>query len=180
VTARLEGTQFEGFTPDSRVGVWAPVFQSCLDHIFIGHGPWYDTGRGLVRVYWPHNGFLYYLHTLGLFGLAAFVVIVFKLYRISTRYNRPAAYSGFVGVALSVTGVQLAELIVAQMRTDHQRTTDSIYMFIVWLVFGLIAASGNVLRRKEEESAAAAVSEEAPAPPPGAEPPGGPAVGFRG
>jgi hypothetical protein len=180
VTARLEGTQFEGFTPDSRVGVWGPVFKSCLDHIFIGHGPWYDTGRGLVRVYWPHNGFLYYLHTLGLFGLTAFVVILFKLYRISIRYNHPAAHSGFVGIALSVTSVQFAQLVVAQMRTDHQRTTDSIYMFIVWLVFGLIAASGNVLRQKEEAIAAAAAADEAPASPPAGDgAPGGPMGGLR-
>jgi hypothetical protein len=164
VTDRLTGTQFEGITPDSRVGVWGPVLQSCLDHIFIGHGPWYDTGRGLVRVYWPHNGFLFYLHTLGLFGLAAFVVIVIKIFRISLRYNRPSAREGFAGVALSVSSVQLAQLLVAQMRTDHQRTTDSIYMFIVWLVFGLIAASGNVLRRKEEESGASPGSDSSAGP----------------
>jgi O-antigen ligase len=177
VTDRLTGTQFEGITPDSRVGVWGPVFQSCLDHIFIGHGPWYDTGRGLVRVYWPHNGFLYYLHTLGLFGLAAFVVILIKIYRITLRYSHPAASTGFVGVALSVTGVQLAQLVVAQMRTDHQRTTDSIYMFIVWLVFGLVAASGNVLRRKERELSAAAAEEAGP--PPLAWPPADPDGAVR-
>jgi len=180
VTARLEGTQFTGFTPDSRVGVWGPVFQSCLDHIFIGHGPFYDTGKGLVKVFWPHNGFLFYLHTLGLFGLTAFVVIVIKIFRISLRYSRPAARSGFVGVALSVASVQLVELLVAQMRTDHQRTTDSIYMFIVWLVFGLIAASGNILRRKEQEIAASASSGGAEAPPGPDGWPGGAGGGFPG
>jgi hypothetical protein len=149
VAQRLTGTQFKGVEPDTRVGVWGPIIQRSFEHIFIGHGPWYDTGRGLVRVFWPHNGYLFYLYTLGLFGLSVFLVIVFKLYRITRRYTHPAAVGTFVGVALSTLGVQLVQLLVAQMRTDHQRSTDTIYMYIVWLLFGLIAAAGNILTKSE-------------------------------
>jgi len=153
VTDRLTGTRFEGWTPDSRVGVWGPVFERSLDHIFIGHGPWYDVGSGLTKVFWPHNGYLFYLYTLGLFGLSTFLVIVYKIARISLRYPHPLAAGSFVGIGLSVFGVQLVQLLLAQMRTDHQRSTDTIYMFIVWLLFGLIAAAGNMLRQRETAAA---------------------------
>ncbi len=154
VTQRIVGTEFKGVTPDSRVGVWGPVFQSALQHPFIGHGPYYDTGRGLVRIYWPHNGYLFYLHTLGLFGLSAFLVIVYRLMRSSLRYYHPLAEGTFLGLATAIFNVQLVQFLVAQMRTDHQRTTDSIYMYIAWLVFALIAASGNMLRKRIAEAAA--------------------------
>jgi hypothetical protein len=42
------------------------------------------------------------------------------------------------------------------MRTDHQRTTDSIYMYIAWMIFALIAASANMLRKRQAEAGAAA------------------------
>jgi O-antigen ligase len=153
VTQRIVGTEFKGVTPDSRVGVWGPVVQRALQHPLIGHGPYYDTGKGLVRIFWPHNGYLFYFYTLGLFGLSAFLVIVYRLMRSSLRYYHPLAAGTFLGLATAIFNVQLVEFLVAQMRTDHQRTTDSIYMYIAWLIFALIAASGNMLRKREAEEA---------------------------
>jgi hypothetical protein len=156
VTQRIMGTEFEGLTPDTRVGVWGPVFKSALEHPLIGHGPYYDTGKGLVRVFWPHNGYLFYFHTLGLFGLSAFLVIVYRLMRRSLRYAHPLAEGTYLGLATALLNVLLVQFLVAQMRTDHQRTTDSIYMYIAWMIFALIAASANMLRKRQAEAGAAA------------------------
>jgi hypothetical protein len=153
VIDRLAETRFKGLEPETRVGVWGPVFQRSLDHIFIGHGPWYAPVRGVARMFWPHNGYLFYLYTLGLFGLSVFLVIVYKLFRTSLRYAHPLASGTFLGTALSVFGVQLVQLVVAQMGTDHQRSTDFIYMYIIWLLFGLIAAAGNMVRQREISAA---------------------------
>jgi hypothetical protein len=149
VTQRIMGTQFQGLTPDSRVGVWAPAFKRCLEHIFIGHGPYYETGSGLERYFWPHNGYLYYLHTLGLFGLTVFLVIVYKLLRMSMRYYHPLASGSFLGLAMSIFNVQLVMFLVGQLRTDFQRNGDYLYPYVVWWLFGLIVAAGLILKQRE-------------------------------
>jgi O-antigen ligase len=151
VTDRIVGTQFEGMIPDSRVGVWEETFRKCFDHIFIGHGPYYQTGKGLVRVFWPHNGYLYYLYTLGLFGLGAFLMIAYKLYRLSMRYSLRLIHGSFLGVGMAVLHVILAMFLFGQMRTDHQRHTDFVYIYIVWMIFGLIVANGKILDRRIRE-----------------------------
>ena len=138
-----------GIEPDTRAGLWGPIVERCKEHIFIGHGPFYETSRGLVRYFWPHNGYLYYLFTLGLFGLSVFLVIVYKLLRMSSRYAHPLAHGSFVGLAMSILNVQLVMFLVGQLRTDHQRTVDYLYPYVVWLLFGLIAAASQILKEKE-------------------------------
>jgi succinate-acetate transporter protein len=119
----------------------------------------------LTAIFWPHNGYLFYLYMLGLFGLSAFLVIVYKIARITLRYSHPLAEGSFLGIGLSVFGVQLVQLLLAQMRTDHQRTSDTVYIFVVWLLFGLIAAAGNMLRQREIEAAGEAVAVDPAGPP---------------
>lgn len=162
VTDRIAGTKFQGIEPDTRVGIWPAVIKRSFEHIFIGHGPWYSTEKGLVRIFWPHNGYLYYLYTLGLFGLSAFLIIAYKLFRTSLRYARPLASGTYLGIALSLFSAQLAEFFVGQLRTDFQRTTDNIYPYLAWMLFGLVAAAGNMLKKRESEAGAGAPSPEGP------------------
>jgi len=156
VTERLMGTKFQGVVPESRGEIWESAFKRSLDHIFIGHGPWYQTEIGLVRVFWPHNGYLYYLYTLGLFGLSAFLIIAYRLFRISLRYAHPLASGSYLGVALSIFSAQLVLFLVGQLRTDYQRTGDYVYPYLAWMLFGLIAAAGNMLKKREIEMAGSA------------------------
>lgn len=162
VTERFAATKFYGIEPDTRVGIWPDVMKRSLEHIFIGHGPWYPTKIGLVGVFWPHNGYLYYLYTLGLFGLSAFLIIAYRLFRISLRYAQPLASGSYLGVALSILSAQLVEFLVGQLRTDYQRTGDYVYPYLAWMLFGLIAAAGNMLKRREIEAGAGAPSQAAP------------------
>ena len=160
ITQRIMGTEFEGFTPDNRVGVWAPVFKRSFEHVFIGHGPWYETRRGLEKYLWPHNGYLYYCFTLGLFGVSVFLVILYKLLRMSLRYAHPLASGSFLGLAMSIFNVQLVMFMVGQLRTDHQRTTDYLYPYVVWLLFGMIVAAAGVLKTREAQAATSTVAAE--------------------
>ncbi|UCG53475.1 MAG: O-antigen ligase family protein [Candidatus Latescibacterota bacterium] len=153
ITQRVMVTYFVGGVPDSRVGVWEQVFRRCLDHMFIGHGPYYETSKGLIRYFWPHNAYLYYFHTIGLLGLSIFLIIAYRLVRISLRYRHPLIAGSFLEYGLSIFNVQIAMFLVGQMRTDHQRHTDSIYIYVVWMLFGLIAATGNMLKKKERQIA---------------------------
>ncbi len=160
-TDRILGTQFEGMVPDSRVGIWEEVFKACFDHVFIGHGPYYQTGKGLVRTFWPHNGYLFYFYTLGLLGLGAFIGIAYKLFRISMRYSHPLARETFLGVGMGAIHVILAMFLVGQFRTDHQRHTDFVYIYIVWMIFGLTVAAGKILDRRIREYNSSSRDDEA-------------------
>ncbi|MEJ2722699.1 MAG: O-antigen ligase family protein, partial [bacterium] len=153
VTHRLVGTEFHGVVPDTRTGIWSATIEASLDHIFIGHGPLFQPGRGLKRIFWPHNGYLFYLYTLGLFGLSMFLAIAYRLFRSSLRYYHPLASGTYLGLAMAVLNVVLAMFLVGQMRTDHQRDTDFVYIYVVWILFGLIAAAGNMLDRRIREAA---------------------------
>ena len=78
---RFTATEFQGFVPDTRKDTWGPALQGALQKPFIGHGPWYDPGEGLERKLWPHNGYLFYFYTIGIFGLGAFLWIIQRVFR---------------------------------------------------------------------------------------------------
>ena len=83
-------------------------------------------------------------------------MIVYKLFRISMRYSNALARGSFLGIGMAVMHVLLAMFLVGQMRTDHQRHTDFIYIYIVWMLFGLIIAAGKILDRRIREHSASA------------------------
>jgi hypothetical protein len=67
VIDRFTNTKFEGMVPENRVDTWGPTMHEALEKPFFGHGPYFDTGLGLTKRMWPHNGYLFYFFTLGLF-----------------------------------------------------------------------------------------------------------------
>ena len=112
ITERMMNTYFVGLTPDTRVG-WGKLWERAMDHPFVGHGPYYDlgmsrgiTGKGLYTYTWPHNQYLYYAHTVGLFGLAAFAFIALRLVVLSARSKgrglRDGSYAKSLMVVLHV------------------------------------------------------------------------------
>jgi len=145
---RFTATEFEGVVPDTRKDTWVPALRGALERPFIGHGPWYDPGRGLVRKLWPHNGYLFYFYTIGVFGLSAFLWIIYRVFRCVMIWRHPALKGTDVGDMLRLALIWLVTMAVEQMRTDHQR--DDIYPYIVWLCFGFGVAAWNVARRRIE------------------------------
>jgi O-antigen ligase len=160
VTKRLMGTTFVGGVPETRVGVWEGALRASFDHIFIGHGPQFTVTKGLGFMFWPHNTFIYFLYTLGLFGAISFIIICVKIFRESLLYRSRAVRDKYVGTLLGVLHVQLVMTLIEQQRTDHQRGADYVYMYIVWMLFGLIVAAANVVRKEEKQLAAAEAADE--------------------
>lgn len=155
LTERLMATTFEkGVVPHNRVGAWLPALERSKEHIFIGHGPSYSTRSGMEKRAWPHNSFIYTLHTLGLFGLGIYLFILFRLFMMSRRYAARASLYTYAGLILSLLHVQIVMQFLAQMRTDYQRNSDYVYIFIVWTLFGLIVATTNVVRKQLGETTA--------------------------
>jgi O-antigen ligase len=143
---RFAETEFEGVVPDTRTMTWKPALEMGLEKPFIGHGPYFDVGIGLTKRFWPHNGYLFYFVTLGLVGLAAFLWVVWGVYRQSRIWRVPAIRRTELGDFLALAQIWFFVLLLEQMRTDHQR--DFIYPYIVWMCFGVVVTGSLIARRK--------------------------------
>jgi O-antigen ligase len=157
VLERFGNTKFEGLVPENRTMTWGPTLDEALEKPFFGHGPFFDTGVGLTKRMWPHNGYLFYFFTLGLFGLLTFVWVVAKVFRESKIWRAPGIRDTRLGTFLTIAQIWLFVLLLEQMRTDHQR--DDIYPYIVWMCFGVIVTGAAIARRK-----LAAASQSVPGP----------------
>ncbi len=146
VLDRFTNTKFEGIVPENRTMTWKPALIGAMESPYIGHGPYYDTGIGLTKVYWPHNGYIYYFYTLGLFGLAAFVWIMWRVYRQSRLWRHPQVRGTPLGNFMALAQIWFFVLAFEQLRTDHQR--DDIYPYIVWMCFGVITTASAIARRR--------------------------------
>jgi O-antigen ligase len=144
VLDRFEHTEFEGVVPDTRTMTWKPALLGGLEKPFFGHGPFYDTGIGLTKRYWPHNGYLYYFYTLGIVGLGAFLWVVWKIFRLSRTWRHPEIRGTPLGDFMTLSQVWFFVLLFEQLRTDHQR--DDIYPYIVWMCFGVITTGALIAR----------------------------------
>lgn len=146
VLERFGNTKFEGMVPENRTMTWGPTLTEALTKPFFGHGPYFDTGLGLTKRMWPHNGYLFYFFTLGLFGLLAFLWVIVRVAKVSNAWRLPGIRDTRLGDFLAIAQIWLFVLLVEQMRTDHQR--DDIYPYIVWMCFGVIVAAAAIAQRK--------------------------------
>ncbi len=151
VTDRVLGTRFKGVIPDTRSGVWGPSLRGATEHIIIGHGPVFYPGRRTTPRYWPHNAYLFYLYTVGLVGLTAFLLILNRIIRQSLLFKKKFLAGTTLGTLATILHIQLVMLLFEQLRTDHQR--DDIYVYFVWMIFGLITAASNLIKKRKEEEA---------------------------
>ena len=86
------------------------------------------------------------------------------------------ARTTFAGTVMGILHIQLAMFLIEQLRTDHQRNTDFVYIYIVWMLFGLIVAAGKLIREREGAAAVATIATDNPAPSTGELSPGWPAT----
>ncbi len=144
LSGRILNSEFEGLVPENRTMTWEPALRGAFERPILGHGPFFNTGRGLDFMFWPHNAYIFYFYTLGLVGLGAFLFATYRVVRESFCYNW--GVSDRLGDLARLLQVSLFILLIEQMRTDHQR--DDIYPYIVWMFFGMIAAAANIARRQ--------------------------------
>lgn len=143
---RMMKTTFEsGIVPETRALAWGGAITRGFEHPFIGHGPGWEFGKGIEAELWPHNAYLYYFNITGFFGLFAFLFLLVRLFRASlTGYRASLVYSPFPEALMKVLNVSLVIFIIDQVKIDYLR--NNIYMYAVWIFFGLIAATRNVIR----------------------------------
>jgi len=147
IVQRLQNTQLEGIVPDTRVGIWSEAIDRIREHPWIGHGPFVDINPETGRLsHWPHNGYLWYFYTIGIFGLLVWVWMLLKLIGLSRLPWRGTDFGreSWARVALSLLHIQLLMFVAAQGRTDHQRA--SAYLYLMWILFAITVIAHRLVR----------------------------------
>ncbi|OQX85854.1 MAG: hypothetical protein B6D63_01320 [Candidatus Latescibacteria bacterium 4484_7] len=148
---RIVNTTFEkGLVPKNRAFAWGGAIERGMEHPFIGHGPGWDFSKALVAKLWPHNVYLYYFNITGLFGLSAFLLLLYRLFKSSlVSVNASLTRSSFSMGFMKVMHVVLIIFIIDQIKIDYLR--NEIYIYSVWLLFGLLVATKNIIARQQSE-----------------------------
>lgn len=128
--------QFESGMPLSRASIWREAFEKMMQHPIIGHGPFYDTAKGIDFWYWPHNGYLYIGNLVGFVGLACYLWLLVGLWRISRPVSLDLRDENYARAYLVIAHVQLIVFVIDQAKIDFLR--NPIYPFQIWLLFAYI------------------------------------------
>jgi hypothetical protein len=151
---RLGNITFEeGGLPTARALGWKQGITRGMWHPFLGNGLELDWAKEMEQRVYPHNGYLFLFDLTGLFGLLSFLYFLFRLLRTSfAGFGSSLVNSPFSHALMKILHVWLIMFIIDQMKIDYIR--NDIYMYYIWLFFGMIAATGNVIRRENEQRAA--------------------------
>jgi len=134
-------------TLDSRRDVWLQFFNEFPKNPLLGQGMFYDAlSSGL---FWPHSTYFYYLLTLGSFGLANYLFLLFGILRRgfeNARINCRIPRQFDCAVALNAA---LLIFIVDGFKVDYQRYSN--YQIIIWMLFALVVAMNHLKFKTEPE-----------------------------
>lgn len=150
--ARLLSTTFErGVIPETRFGAWKSSIERIMRSPIIGHGPFWDVEKkGTDFLLFPHNLYLYILSTVGALGLGAFIFFMVRLVKSSmASLGASISRSSFSESFLKVLHVILIMFLFDQIKIEYLRNVT--YLYFVWLFFGLIAATKNIVEAKKKE-----------------------------
>lgn len=151
IFGRLLNTKIIDGMPDSRT-FWPQIIERIQQRPWTGHGPYYEFGEfgreKLTKFFWPHNGYLYYLHTVGIFGTSAFLWITGRLWFNSKRQSAGTLTSAnYPRSLLLVWHIVLTIFMIDQLKIEYLRNQH--YQFFPWIVFGLMVATLNVIGKQE-------------------------------
>jgi O-antigen ligase len=137
--------------PDTRVEVWALGWEAFKEHVFLGHGLFFDY----QVIAQPHNGYLWSLITVGILGTIPFVLVLIKLlWETGRRLRGQLERGSFKSGLLTVIHVQIATFMIVQLRTDYQRSPS--YVYLMWILFGLGLVCMRLMDEEQRQAREAA------------------------
>ncbi len=141
-----------GIIPYNRVAPWGIAIEKAKEHILIGSGAGWDFSKGIGSGMWPHNVYLFYLNITGLVGLSAFLFLLFRLMKTTmTGIRSSIVTSSFAEGFMKVLHVCLVMFCIDQIKIEYLRNEK--YVYFIWFLFGLIIATGNVIKKNREKTA---------------------------
>jgi hypothetical protein len=144
---RLAETKFVSGVPDTRQGAWSDAWGRIWDSPILGHGPYFSHAGAIRDFSWPHCNYLFYWHITGVIGLAAFLFILWRLWKTTERHSPHMGHSLYSGALLLALRGMLIMFAVDQIKIDYIRNTT--YPYWVWLFFGLIIATSRLAAQEK-------------------------------
>lgn len=155
VFTRFEQYGVAGGTSESRRLVMKHLAGLFMEHPWIGHGPAIripKTFTAVLSTSNPHNQYLYFLYTVGVLGLLAFLWFAAKLFWDGHRtLVRARDADPFAMGLLAVLQGNLVLFLAHEMVNDHMFSPQS--MHVTWFFFGLLAATARIVRRTSSAEA---------------------------
>ena len=145
--SNADSWQFKDGMPAARAPIWESAVERMMIHPWIGHGPFYNTDKGLDFWYWPHNGYLYIGNLVGIVGLTCYLWLLFNLWRSSRPVSLDLKDANYARAYLLIAHVQLAVFAVDQLKIDFLRNPT--YPFQVWLLFAYIVCAHRLSQGSE-------------------------------
>jgi hypothetical protein len=151
---RVMATTFErGLVPTNRVATWDGAIERGMNNPLFGQGAGWDFARGLTTGLWPHSLYLFYFNITGLFGLGAFLLLMYRLVKLSLAgVHTSLATSPFPEALMKILHVVLLIFLFDQIKIEYLR--NSKYTYFIWFLFGLIVATHNVIMKQRREQVA--------------------------
>jgi hypothetical protein len=148
---RLFTTTLErGIIPVNRIAPWGGAIERGMEHPIIGNGPGWDFSAGLSKGLWPHNLYLFIFNITGITGLAAFLFFLFRVGRATLPgLHSSLVNSPFPEALMKVLHVCFVMFVIDQIKIEYLRNDK--YVFFVWIFFGLIIATYNVIQKGKIE-----------------------------
>ncbi|HTR97553.1 MAG TPA: O-antigen ligase family protein [Candidatus Acidoferrales bacterium] len=161
---RLAGTKVvNGWVPEDRADVWQNALGRAMVHPFIGQGPYYGEMPGFTPV-WPHNVYLYYANILGFTGLAIYLWLLWRFFRLTRPLSDDLADPDYARAFGVIARTQFVLFAVNEFKIDYLR--NPIYQMVVWVMFAVWAVTWKLSQARTEEVRLPAhpLLEAAPAP----------------
>jgi hypothetical protein len=149
---RVMATTFEsGLVPSNRVATWEGAIERGMKNPLFGQGVGWDFARGLTTGMWPHSLYLFYFNITGLFGLGAFLLLIYRLVKSSlTGVHTSLTTSPFPEALMKILHVVLFIFLFDQIKIEYLRNAK--YTYFIWFFFGLIIATHNIIIKQRRES----------------------------
>lgn len=126
-------------TLDTREYVWQKFYEYFRKHPLLGYGLVYDLRSYL---FYPHSTYFYYLLTMGIAGLLAYLIFLFSILKrgwMNIKFNKHFISRYELSVALNAS---LIIFVVDGLKVEYLRYSN--YQLFIWTVFALIVSLNQI------------------------------------
>lgn len=141
----LQYTEY-GYIPADRAGVWLPVIRHLFDNGLMGGSPSYIPlthwgGSGNLS-HWPHNLILLILTTVGIVGLVAYGILMFRILLMKKTIARLQNYEQ--RIFFLMLWIALLLFFIDTMKFDGFLRITNNYFYHAWIIFSFFFSAANL------------------------------------
>ena len=158
----FDETKAVGYIPSTRYYTWVPALRFAASHNFIGTGPSFlpsiavdrtfkdiilDEAQGNVLV-WPHNLTLLILCTVGFYGIASYLFLLVRAFRLRKTYQQFEPYFKY---SYSAYLLCLTAFVIEAQKFDGALRQSCTSFYFVCIIIGMLFTADNLAYSEQLE-----------------------------